>query len=94
MSLLNDIISVKGFPKANTSHPFVKLSIPSALNLNLLFGSLTISTDPDSPDVGQNCLAFSVAHVRPSTNSHYVGFCYFVPPLPVLIQLKIGKMGL
>ena len=47
----------------NEEHPLMKLRNPSATNLDR--SSLTISGEPDSPDVGQNFLNISVAQIVP-----------------------------
>ena len=65
--LIYKFVSVLAAPKVNSSQPLMKLRIPSATNPDPegypdLF---TIRSDPDSPDVGQNLFAISVAQTVP-----------------------------
>ena len=60
-------VSELAAPNVKSSHPLMKLKIPSATkpDPNGYPDLLTIRMDPDSPDVGQNLLAISVAHTVP-----------------------------
>ena len=60
-------VAVLAAPNVRSSHPLMKLKIPSATNPDPdgYPDLLTIRMDPDSPDVGQNLLAISVAHTVP-----------------------------
>ena len=51
-------------PRVIESHPLVKLREPSASILLALFLSMRI--EPDSPEVGQNCLLASIAQTEPT----------------------------
>ena len=65
--ITNIFVAVLAALNVKSSQPLMKLRIPSATNPDPegYPDLLTIRSDPDSPDVGQNLLAISVAHTVP-----------------------------